>query len=153
MAMCTFLASGADSNPRLAAHAVLCEPAQRQLEHQLFDSWSLAVAQLLAEAGDIAHGMAGSAGTEAERQLVAAIQRGMEAVERAAAGQQDVLPPACSLAAALLDWWRRPEQEAADQLELAQAAATRSCAYLRCANLGGGGGPAAGQGEGSQRCR
>lgn len=97
--------------------------------------------------------MAGSAGTEAERQLVAAIQRGMEAVERAAAGQQDVLPPARSLAAALLDWWRRPEQEAADQLELAQAAATRSCAYLPCANLGGGGGPAAGQGEGSQRCR
>ncbi|PRW60748.1 starch binding domain-containing [Chlorella sorokiniana] len=32
------------------------------------------------------------------------------------------------------------------------AAATRSCAYLRCANLGGEGGPAIGQGVGSMRC-
>ncbi|PRW60171.1 hypothetical protein C2E21_1998 [Chlorella sorokiniana] len=38
-------------------------------------------------------------------------------------------------------------------LEVAQATAARSCAYLRCANLGGEGGPAAGQGVGSQRCR
>ncbi|KAL4856193.1 Zinc finger MYND domain-containing protein 10 [Chlorella vulgaris] len=37
-------------------------------------------------------------------------------------------------------------------LELAQASSTRSCAYLRCANLAGEGGPAAGQGAGSQRC-
>jgi hypothetical protein len=53
------------------------------------------------------------------------------------------------LAALLQQWWQRPEQVAADRLELAQAAATRSCAYLRCANLGGQGGPAAGQGAGS----
>ncbi|PRW59997.1 Zinc finger MYND domain-containing 19 Q7TSV3 [Chlorella sorokiniana] len=53
---------------------------------------------------------------------------------------------------ALLAWWRRPEAQAAAALELAQAAAARSCAYLRCANLGGEGGPAAGQGVGSQRC-
>jgi hypothetical protein len=57
------------------------------------------------------------------------------------------------LAALLQQWWQRPEQVAADRLELAQAAATRSCAYLRCANLGGQGGPAAGQGAGSKKCR
>ncbi|KAI7839143.1 hypothetical protein COHA_007146 [Chlorella ohadii] len=62
------------------------------------------------------------------------------------------LPPARRLAAALLAWWRRPEAQPAAALELAQAAAARSCAYLRCANLGGEGGPAAGQGDGSLRC-
>ena len=57
------------------------------------------------------------------------------------------------LAAALLDYWQQPEQAAAWQLEAAQAAAARSCAHLRCANLGGQGGPVAGQGEGGARCR
>ena len=66
---------------------------------------------------------------------------------------RSILPPARTLAAALLDWWRRPSVQQQLQLEAAQAAAARSCAYLRCANLGGGGGPAARQGEGSQRCR
>ena len=61
--------------------------------------------------------------------------------------------PARRLAAALLAWWRRPEVQPAAALEVAQVAAARSCAYLRCANLGGEGGPAAGQGTGSQRCR
>lgn len=63
-----------------------------------------------------------------------------------------LLPPATQLAAALLDWWRRPEQQQQDALALAHAAAARSCAYLSCANLGGSGGPAAGQGAGSKRC-
>ena len=67
--------------------------------------------------------------------------------------RQRALPPAAHLAAALLDWWRRPEQQQQDALALAQAAAGRCCAYLRCANLGGEGGPAAGQGVGSMRCR
>ncbi|KAI3433879.1 hypothetical protein D9Q98_003681 [Chlorella vulgaris] len=44
------------------------------------------------------------------------------------------------------------EPQPGDGLELAQAAATRKCAYLCCANLAGEGGPAAGQGAGSQRC-
>ena len=38
------------------------------------------------------------------------------------------------------------------QLQQAQAAAQRSCAYLRCANAALQGGPAAGQGEGTLRC-
>ncbi len=67
--------------------------------------------------------------------------------------QAQVLPPARRAATALLAWWRRPEAQQAAALELAQAAAARSCVYLRCANLGGEGGPAAGQGAGSQRCR
>ncbi len=57
------------------------------------------------------------------------------------------------VAALLLQAWSSPEQQAARQLELAQAAATRSCAYLRCANVGCEGGPFAGQGADSKRCR
>ena len=63
-----------------------------------------------------------------------------------------LLAPAAALAP-LLQHWEQPEQAAADQLAVARAAAARSCAYLRCANLGGEGGPAAGEGVGSQRCR
>jgi hypothetical protein len=44
------------------------------------------------------------------------------------------------------------EPQPGDGLELAQVAASRSCAYLRCANLAGEGGSAARQGAGSQRC-
>jgi hypothetical protein len=51
--------------------------------------------------------------------------------------------------AALLNREAQPDEA----LELAQAAATRSCAYLRCDNLAfGKGGPAAGPGSGSRRC-
>ena len=63
------------------------------------------------------------------------------------------LPLVRSLATALLEYWRRPEAAEAGQLELAQAAAARSCAYLRCANLECEGGPAAGEGTGAKRCR
>ena len=93
-----------------------------------------AVAQLTACLGELANSAAPSAATAADL-------------------QQRALPPAARLAAALLDWWRRPEQQQQDALALAQAAAGRSCAYLRCANLGGEGGPEAGQGVGSMRCR
>ena len=61
--------------------------------------------------------------------------------------------PARRLAAALLAWWLRPEAQPAAALEVAQAAVAGSCAYLHCANLGGEGGPMAGQGTGSMRCR
>ncbi len=56
-------------------------------------------------------------------------------------------------AALMQQYYALPAVEAERQLALAQAAAGRSCAYLRCANLGGEGGPAAGQGVGSMRCR
>ena len=64
-----------------------------------------------------------------------------------------VQPAASELVAALQAYWQLPQQRAAADLALAQAAATRSCAYLRCANLGAEGGPEAGEGVGSQRCR
>jgi hypothetical protein len=60
------------------------------------------------------------------------------------------LQPARQLATALLAHWEQ-RAPAGDQVELAQAAAARSCAYLRCANLGLEGGPAAGQ-AGSLKC-
>ena len=71
----------------------------------------------------------------------------------AAYGWHTVLDSVHAVAAALLRFWERQQGPSAAPLELAQAAATRSCAYLRCANLGGEGGPAAGQGVGSARCR
>lgn len=65
-----------------------------------------------------------------------------------------LLLPAClPLAEALMAHWREPEQLATSQEAAAQVAAARSCAFLRCANLSSKGGPAAGQGSGSQRCR
>jgi hypothetical protein len=56
------------------------------------------------------------------------------------------------LADALLAWQQRPEQLEAERLELAQAQALRSCAYLRCPNVGAGGGMMAGQGGGGKLC-
>ena len=64
-----------------------------------------------------------------------------------------VVQPAADLAALMQQYYALPAVAAERQLALAQAAAGRSCAYLRCANLGGEGGPAAGQGVGSMRCR
>jgi hypothetical protein len=56
------------------------------------------------------------------------------------------------LADALLAWQQRPAQLEAARLELAQAQALRSCAYLRCPNVGAGGGMMAGSGMGSKLC-
>ncbi len=58
-----------------------------------------------------------------------------------------------ALAAALQAAWAEPASLEREQLEVAEVAAAGRCAYLRCANLGGEGGLAAGQGEGSKRCR
>ncbi len=70
-----------------------------------------------------------------------------------ARGLPACLPPARQLATALQAYWGRPAQQQTDQLELAKAAAARSCANLGCANLGGEGGPAAGEGADCKRCR
>ncbi|KAL4855281.1 putative MscS family protein [Chlorella vulgaris] len=61
-------------------------------------------------------------------------------------------PAAGQLASALLVLWTGPEQWKQAALELAQASAARSCAYLSCSNVCAEGGPAAGQGVGSKRC-
>ncbi|KAL4855305.1 hypothetical protein ACK3TF_004058 [Chlorella vulgaris] len=66
--------------------------------------------------------------------------------------REEAQPAAGQLAAALLVLWTQPDQRKQAALELAQASAARSCAYLSCSNVCGGDGPAAGQGVGSKRC-
>ena len=61
-----------------------------------------------------------------------------------------LLEPAGRLAALVQAFYQQPEQAAAAALELAQAAATLSCANLRCANVAGEGRKA--EGRPNQRC-
>ena len=87
------------------------------------------------------------------RQEGAATSSGGEAAPPDIFTLRQLLQPAADLAALMRQYYALPAVAAERQLALAQAAAGRSCAYLRCANLGGEGGPAAGQGVGSMRCR
>jgi hypothetical protein len=73
-------------------------------------------------------------------------------VDALAVLRKQVLPQAEASAQLLWQHWHQPARQAVARLELAQAAATRCCAYLRCAQLGAQGGPAAGEGLGSKRC-
>ncbi|KAL4855288.1 hypothetical protein ACK3TF_004044 [Chlorella vulgaris] len=66
--------------------------------------------------------------------------------------REEAQPAAGQLASALLLLWTGPEQRKQAALELAQASAARSCAYLSCSNVCGEGGAAAGQGVGNKRC-
>ncbi|KAL4855287.1 hypothetical protein ACK3TF_004043 [Chlorella vulgaris] len=80
---------------------------------------------------------------------------GQPRVSAAAAAKmlrEEAQPAAGQLASALLVLWTGPEQRKQAALELAQASAARSCAYLSCSNVCGEGGPAPGQGVGSKRC-
>ena len=60
---------------------------------------------------------------------------------------------AAQLAAVVQQHWAEPAQQAQHRLALAQVAAARSCAYLRCPNVEQAGGPAAGEGLSSKLCR
>lgn len=78
----------------------------------------------------------------------------VEAARRAGPGRTHIvfalrwaLPGMSSLAVALDKAWARPQE----QVLAAQATAARSCAYLRCADLGAEGGPAAG--SSGRKCR
>lgn len=82
-----------------------------------------------------------SAAAPSFEQLLVAL-REFQGVEKAAAKLADLL----------LQFQTLPAQAAEIRLELAQAAATRSCAYLGCSNLVLEGGPAAGEGVGSKKC-
>jgi hypothetical protein len=73
-------------------------------------------------------------------------------MEASAVLREQVLRNAEALARLVWQRWQLPGEHAAARLELAQAAATRCCAYLRCSQLEAVGGPAAGQGKGSKRC-
>ena len=66
---------------------------------------------------------------------------------------RQLLQPAADLAALMQQYYALPAVAAERQLAVAQVAAGRCCAYLRCAHLEGEGGPAAGEGVGSKRCR
>ncbi|KAL4437463.1 hypothetical protein ABPG75_004602 [Micractinium tetrahymenae] len=92
-----------------------------------------------------------AAGRDVSRQLVQHRQS-----PPAGAGLAALVPRALQVAqqlgAALHAYCQQPEQQRAALAEVALAAASRSCAFLRCANVGGRGGPDAGQGEGSLRC-
>ena len=63
---------------------------------------------------------------------------------------QGQLEPAGQVAALVEAFYQQPEQRAAAALELAQAAATRSCANLRCPNVGSEGREA--EGRLNRRC-
>ena len=112
----------------------------------------LEAAQQAAKQPAVASGTEASAAAEARAAHISAAAHARQSmgsstradVAHLSQHSSDWLPPTRRLAAALLAWWRRPE---------AQAAAARSCAYLRCANLGGEGRPTARQGAGNQRCR
>jgi hypothetical protein len=65
--------------------------------------------------------------------------------DQMAAPFQLLLEPAGRVAALVEAVYRQPEQRAMDTLELAQAAATRSCANLRCPNVAGQGREAEGR--------
>ena len=122
-----------------------------------------AAAEKVLQSGAAGSGGSGAArldGTTADGALLQDLQRCLAVYQPLhspinAASLRRALRPSRRLAAALLNWWRRPGAQQEQQLEAAQAAAKRSCAYLRCANLGGGSGPSAKQGEleGSRRCR
>ena len=66
---------------------------------------------------------------------------------------QKAMEPAGRIATLLLQLWDTRASKEAARLAWAKAAAARSCAFLRCAELGGvaSQGPAAGQ-RGSKRC-
>ena len=90
------------------------------------------------------------------QQLAAALEA-LPPVPEAGSGEalseaSALLQPLAALADLAHQGWQQSGQAAAARLELAQAASARSCAYLACSNLGGEGGPAAGQGIGSRRC-
>jgi hypothetical protein len=113
-----------------------------------------------------ASGSTGPACTEAVQQLLAAQQELGQALEAlppvegigertmydAASLVQSQLEPARRVAALVEAFYQQPEQQAAAALELAQAAATRACANLRCPNVAGQGREEEGRLNKNKRC-
>ena len=132
----------------------------------LLDSWQDSVA-VLADAAPLAVDSAEVTGTPDS--LVAQLKQGAHSLRqqrrRVLAGVldasladravqlQQLVQPASELAGLIQQWLQLRGTVVQELLVASQAAAARSCAYLRCANVAGQGGPAAGQGVGSARCR
>ena len=87
------------------------------------------------------------------QQLVAADEDRAASPAARARRLQQLLPAAERVASVVHQYQALPGPSLAILYEVATAAAGRSCAYLRCPNVEAGGGPAAGQGAGSMRCR
>lgn len=91
---------------------------------------------------------------DALRQQLIAADGDHSASPAARARRLQQLVPAAERVASVVDQYQAlPGPSLAILCEVATAAAGRSCAYLRCPNVEAGGGPAAGQGTGSMRCR
>ena len=86
------------------------------------------------------------------REALSGLAADASATQRTALLRQ-LAQPAAELAGLVQQCQDLPTVEEERRLAVARAAAARSCAYLRCANVAGQGGPAAGEGEGSSRCR
>ena len=134
---------------------------------QLLDSWDAAV-RALADAATDAVGCAeglpvpDGLAEQLKQGAHSLMQRRHELLSSLAASanaaehrlrQQQLLQAASELAGLVQQWQALPAVKKAGRLALARAAAARSCAYLRCANVVGEGGPAAGQGMGGKKCR
>jgi hypothetical protein len=119
-----------------------------------------ATAEQLSHLDRQAPGGSSGASCDKMRQLAGQLEASLAAFDASTAPlveavtilRERALPAAEALAQQLWQHWHRPGQEAAARLELAAAAAVRSCAYVRCAQLSAQGGPAAGEGVGSKRC-
>ena len=86
------------------------------------------------------------------QQVLDGLPAGASLADRAAQLEQ-LVQPAADLAGLMRQWLQLPATAQQEQLAMSRAAAARSCAYLRCANVAGQGGPAAGQGIDGKRCR
>ena len=103
---------------------------------------------------DLAAQLGSAAGSLREhlQAVSASMPVGGHPAERAAQLRQ-LLQPAADLVALMQQYCALPAVDEPQWLALAQAAAGRASAYLCCANQGGQGGSAAGQGASSKRCR
>ena len=90
--------------------------------------------------------------SQQQQLVVAGVPPSASVAERAAKLRQ-LRQPAAHLARLICQWRQQREPSRMMLLALGRAAAARSCAYLRCANVAVQGGPSAGQGVGSARCR
>ena len=130
-------------------HAAPCIGLPTQA-HSLLSEAAMCVVGVLGTASATGNGHALEALIARIRSVLASAHQG-SAVRALRQLSTEMLPEVVQ-AAELVVQHLTPAPEAA-QLELAQAAAARSCAYLCCTNLRGEGGAAARQGAGSQRCR
>ena len=102
---------------------------------------------LAAELKQAAHSL-----RQRRRELLSGLAADASVAESASRLQQ-LVQPATELASLMQQYLALPAVEEQQRLVLARAAAVRSCAYLRCANVAGEGGLAAGQAASSMRCR